>query len=86
MTKYTVKVVGMQCSMCEAHVNDAVRRAFQVKKVTSSHRKGETVILSETPINEDHLRQVIDSTGYTVHSISSQLWEKRGPFSFFGLQ
>ena len=34
MTKYTVKVDGMQCGMCEAHVNDTVRKAFpNVKKV-----------------------------------------------------
>ena len=35
MIKYTVTVEGMQCGMCEAHVNDAVRKAFPVKKVNS---------------------------------------------------
>lgn len=44
MIKTTVKVDGMMCGMCESHVNDAVRKAFQVNKVTSSHSKGETVI------------------------------------------
>lgn len=39
MVKITVGVKGMQCGMCEAHVNDAVRKAFPVKKVTSSHTK-----------------------------------------------
>lgn len=39
--------------MCESHVNDAVRKAFPVKKVTSSHGKGETVILTETDISEE---------------------------------
>ena len=39
MVKITVGVEGMQCGMCEAHVNDAVRKAFPVKKVTSSHTK-----------------------------------------------
>lgn len=32
MIKYTVRIDGMQCGMCEAHVNDAVRKAFPVKK------------------------------------------------------
>ena len=36
MIKTTVKVDGMMCGMCESHVNDAVRKAFQVDKVTSS--------------------------------------------------
>ena len=33
MIKTTVKVDGMMCGMCESHVNDAVRRAFQVDKL-----------------------------------------------------
>ena len=45
MYQTTVGVDGMMCGMCEAHVNDAVRKAFPVKKVTSSHSKGQTVIL-----------------------------------------
>ena len=49
MIQTTVKVSGMACSMCEAHINDAVRGAFPVEKVTSSHSKGETVILSQAP-------------------------------------
>ena len=43
MLKITLGVDGMMCGMCESHVNDAVRKAFPVKKVTSSHGKGQTV-------------------------------------------
>lgn len=39
MLKYTIKVDGMMCGMCEAHVNDAIRKAFFAKKVTSSHSR-----------------------------------------------
>ena len=39
MWKYTVEVNGMMCGMCEAHVNDAVRKACPVKKVNSSRSK-----------------------------------------------
>ena len=53
MIQTTVKVSGMACSMCEAHINDAVRGAFPVEKVTSSHSKGETVILSKEPLDEN---------------------------------
>ena len=31
MLKITVQVDGMMCGMCESHVNDAVRKTFQVK-------------------------------------------------------
>ena len=52
MTKYTLVVDGMMCGMCESHVNDAVRKAFPVKKVTSSHSRKQTVVVAEEPIDE----------------------------------
>lgn len=82
MTQITVGVDGMQCGMCEAHINEAVRGAFKVKKVTSSHSRGETVILSETPIDEGKLREAITKTGYTVTGIKQEPYEKKGLFSF----
>ena len=45
MRKITLRIDGMMCSMCESHVNDAIRNSFRVKRVSSSHSKGETVIL-----------------------------------------
>ncbi len=80
MTKLTVKVDGMVCGMCEAHVNDAVRAAFPVKKVTSSHTKGETVILTERDIDEQALRDAIGATGYEVQSVTAEPYEKKGLF------
>lgn len=52
MVKITLNVEGMACQMCEAHINDTVRRDFKVKKVTSSHRKNITEIIAEEPIDE----------------------------------
>ena len=82
MLKITVQVDGMMCGMCESHINDAVRRAFPVKKVTSSHANGETVILTEKPIDETVLREVINATGYKVLSMESEPCEKKGLFGF----
>lgn len=81
MIQTTVKVSGMACSMCEAHINDAIRGAFPVEKVTSSHSKGETVILSEEPLDENALRTAIDATGYTAGEIHAETYEK-GTVSF----
>ena len=50
MVQMTLKVDGMACGMCEAHINDAIRSHFAVKKVSSSHTKGETVIQCEEPL------------------------------------
>ena len=82
MKRYVVKIDGMMCGMCESHINDAIRKAFSVKKVTSSHSKGQTVILSEEDIDEQAVRQAIDATGYTVTSFAKEPYEKKGLFSF----
>jgi copper chaperone CopZ len=82
MVKIVLKVDGMMCGMCESHINDAVRAAFAVKKVTSSHTKGQTVIIAEQDIDEDTLREVIDKTGYTVLSVTKEPYVKKGLFSF----
>lgn len=69
MIQTTVRISGMACSMCEAHINDTIRRAFSVEKVSSSHTKGETVILSHEPLDEAVLRAAITATDYTVGKI-----------------
>lgn len=83
MLKITMGIDGMMCGMCESHINDAIRREFKVKKVTSSHAKKQTVILTEKPLDEGKLRKVIDDTGYKVTSIETSEEEKKG--GFFGL-
>ena len=83
MLKITMEIDGMMCGMCENHINDAIRREFKVKTVTSSHTKRQTVILTEKPLDEDRLRKVIDETGYKVMSIETVEEEKRG--GLFGL-
>ncbi len=82
MIQTTVEVSGMACSMCEAHINDAVRKAFLVEKVSSSHSKGRTVILSKEPLEENALRAAIEATGYRVGEIRREPYEKKGLFSF----
>lgn len=80
MYQITLNIDGMACGMCESHVNDAVRAKFPVKKVTSSHTKGETVILSEEDISEEALRAVIAPTGYKVTGYACAPYEKKGLF------
>ena len=80
MYQTTVGVDGMMCGMCEAHVNDAVRKAFPVKKVTSSRSKKETTVLTETELDEDALRAAISATGYEVGEIRKEPWAKKGLF------
>lgn len=67
----------------EAHINDAVRQNFKVKKVSSFHSKGKTEILAENPLDDEKLKDVIEKSGYTVTGIHTEPYEKKG-FSLFG--
>lgn len=80
MWKYTIEVTGMVCGMCESHVNDAVRKAFPVKKVTSSRGKNETTVVTEAELDEAALRAAISATGYDVGEIRKEPWVKKGLF------
>lgn len=82
MFETIVTVDGMMCGMCESHVNDAIRKAFPVKKVTSSHKKGETVLLTEEPVAEQAVRDALAGTGYDVTAVTSHPYQKKGLFGF----
>ena len=51
MKKITVKIDGMMCGMCEAHICDTIRRTLpDAGKVSASRIKGEASFLSENSI------------------------------------
>ncbi len=79
MYKVTLKIDGMHCGMCEAHVNDAVRKAAAVKKVKSSHRRGETVYLCEEEEIAPVL-QAVEALGYRVLHVGKAPFEKGSIF------
>lgn len=80
MYKITLKIDGMMCGMCEAHINDAIRKALPVSKVKSSHSKGRTELISEEDISETELRSVIEKTGYMLLTVDKEPYEKKGLF------
>ena len=82
MIKTTLKIDGMMCGHCEAHVNDTIRNGFDVKKVTSSHKKGTSEIISDHPLDAEKLKAAIEADGYKVLSSESEPYEKKG-FSLF---
>ena len=80
MISYTLHIEGMACGMCEAHINDAIRAAFPVKKVTSSRAKKETVILSDESLDHEAVKRAITGAGYTPLSVTEEVNEKKGLF------
>lgn len=79
MFKNTLKIDGMMCSMCEAHVNDVIRKVVpDAKKVSSSHAKGESTFVSESQPDEETLRNAIAETGYKLLEMTSEVGEQKG--------
>lgn len=70
MIETVLKIDGMSCGMCESHINDVIRNQFKVKKVKSSHRKGQNIIISEEKLDHSELKNAISNTGYTVLDIT----------------
>ena len=80
MIQTTLKIEGMMCHMCEAHVNEAIRNHFDVKKVQSSAKDKETVIVSNEALDEAEITAVIAETGYELKGIETKPYEKKGLF------
>ena len=56
----------------KAHVNKAIKEAFGVEDVVSSHEKGTTVIQAPQKLDEDKIREVIKEAGYEVTGITQE--------------
>lgn len=81
MIKTTMKIEGMMCGMCEAHVCDAIRKAVpSAKKVAASRGKKEASFLTEEVVDTERLKAAVDATGYTCLGIESAPYEKKGWF------
>lgn len=68
LVQTTLGIEGMACSMCEAHINDAIRKNFLVKSAKSNRRKKTCVVMSEEPLDEARVRAVITELGYDLVS------------------
>ena len=81
MYKTTLKIDGMMCGMCEAHICDAIRKAVpDAKKVKASRAKKEASFLSEEQSDIAVIEAAIKETGYDFLGGESEPYVKRGLF------
>lgn len=62
----TLKVNGMMCMHCEAHVKKALEELDGVVEATASHEAGTVTVKLSKDISTDVLKNVIEGQGYTV--------------------
>lgn len=84
MVKNTVRINGMACGMCEAHICDVIRKVFPAAtKVSASHTKNIATFVTEDPVDGEQLRAAIEETGYHYVSVASEPYEKKKLFGLF---
>lgn len=83
MKTYTVKVNGMMCGMCEAHIQNTIRDLVpDARKVSASHGKGEVTFISDAEVSDEAVRAGINRTGYEFVSIHGEEQIAKKKFKF----
>lgn len=78
--KKRITVEGMMCGMCEAHVNDVLRKIPGVRKASSSRARKQAVVECEETVSDEMLLEAIQATGYQASDVCPMPDEKRGLF------
>ncbi len=67
--KKTLKIEGMMCPRCEAHVKKALEALEGVAEATVSHTAGTAVVTLTAPMADEALRAAVEAEDYTVLGI-----------------
>ena len=62
----TIKINGMMCAHCEAHVRKALEALEGVEKAEVSHEKGEAVVTLGSNVDDAVLKAAVVEAGYEV--------------------
>lgn len=61
-----LKIQGMMCPHCEAHVKKALEALDGVKEAIPDHKKGEAKIVLTAPVSDEVLKETVEKEGYQV--------------------
>ena len=62
----TLKVEGMMCGHCEAHVKQALEALPQVTEATADHVSGTVVVKLNAEVSDAELAKAVETAGYHV--------------------
>ena len=68
MTK-TIKIEGMMCPHCEAHVKKALEALEGVENVIPSHKDKQATLTLTAPVSDEILKSTVEAQGYKVLGI-----------------
>ena len=67
--KVTMKIEGMMCMHCEAHVKKALEAIDGVALAEPSHKDGIATVTLSGEVSNDTLKQTVEVQGYKVISV-----------------
>ncbi|MBR6940106.1 MAG: cation transporter, partial [Clostridia bacterium] len=62
----TLKIEGMMCPHCEAHVKEALEKIDGVMQAAASHVEGKVTVTLSKDVDDGVLAAAIESAGYKV--------------------
>lgn len=62
----TIKIEGMMCAHCEAHVKNALEALEGVESAVASHEKGTAVVTMSSEVSDAVLKETVEAQGYKV--------------------
>ena len=65
----TIKIEGMMCPHCEAHVKKALEAITGVESATPSHVEKKAVVVLNAPVSDEMLKSTVEAQGYKVLGI-----------------
>ena len=66
----TLKIEGMMCGHCEAHVQKALTMIEEVEYAEVSHKSGTAKVVLANPVSDDVLIKAVEAAGYKVVEIN----------------
>ena len=62
----TMKIEGMMCMHCEAHVKKALEALAEVDSAVVSHTEGTAILTLNTDVSDEVLKKTVEDQGYKV--------------------
>lgn len=62
----TIKVAGMMCGHCEAHVKEALEKIKGIEEATADHETGKVVLKLSKEVDDKKISDAVKKAGYTV--------------------
>lgn len=64
-----IRVNGMMCAHCEAHVKKALEAIDGIESATASHEENMVTITSSKDVSEDLIKEAVAEAGYEYAGI-----------------